>query len=508
MPRRLKGRVRPTRLEPFTVAHFAWWAGQLILDSGDRWVPEDFQLEFVGDVFKGYPECWLVVPEGNGKTTLCAGLALYFCEFSPQPIEIPVAASSREQGQILFRQAEGFIIRSPGLHGRIESAIQKIRGKLKTVIPRFVTLPGYRRIEHYRGSRIQVLSADDKTGDGVIFRLAFIDELHRHKNLDLQRTWVGKIFKRGGQVVVISTAGEPGGEFELARERIRQTADAVERRGCFVRAASAEIVLHEWAVPEVGDVEDLALVEAANPFSRITMATLASKRRSPTMTLEHWRRFTCNLPTRSGRAAVQELEWEAARTEVRIPPGEPIWVGLDLAHKWDTTAAVPFWWRDPDFRLFGPAEILVPPRDGTSMKPQVIQEALLKLRQQNPIHTVVMDPSKGEETADWIENTLGARVIEHTQTNVVQVDDYERFMEGLRTGVLRHSGDPGLTSHVMNAVVRLLPSAGAKFDRSVDSRMSPGQDLRVIDALIAAAMVHSTAVAELGNEYALLESVY
>ena len=57
------------------------------------------------------------------------------------------------------------------------------------------------------------------------FELAFIDELHRHRDLSLQRTWVGKIGKvKGAQVVVISTAGEPGGEFELARERIRQTA--------------------------------------------------------------------------------------------------------------------------------------------------------------------------------------------------------------------------------------------------------------------------------------------
>src|SRR5260370_23737026 len=56
-------------------------------------------------------------------------------------------------------------------------------------------------------------------------------------------------------VVAISTAGEPGGEFEETRERIRQAATEVTRRGCFLRAASPELVLHEWAVPEKGDVE-------------------------------------------------------------------------------------------------------------------------------------------------------------------------------------------------------------------------------------------------------------
>src|SRR5439155_1199670 len=133
---------------------------------------------------------------------------------------------------------------------------------------------------------------------------------------------------------------------------------------------------------------------------------------------------------------------------------------------------------DPSFRLLGPAVVLVPPRDGTSMKPQLIQQAILAIAKNNPIHSVVMDPSKGEEMAEWLEAQLGARVIEHTQTNVVQADDYERFMEGLRTGVLKHSGDTALTAHAMNAVVRLLPAAGAKFERSADMRMAEGQDQR------------------------------
>jgi len=500
----------PRKSQPFTVAHFANWAKNLILDTSPArpWIVEPFQLAFVADVFAGYPECWLVVPEGNGKTTLCAGLALYFCEFSPTSSRIPVAASARDQAEILYLQAEGFVLRSKSLHDEVVSALQKIRGRLKLSIPRFRPLPGHRRIEHYKGSRIQVVAADERTGDGVIFRLAIIDELHRHRDLGLWRTWAGKIGKQGGQIIVISTAGEPAGEFETTRTRIRQKAAQIERKGCFVRATSPGIVMHEWAVPETGDIDDLDTVKGANPFSQITVASLAAKRQAPDYDRAHWQRLTCNLPTRGGNPAIGELEWEAAKTDERIPLGQPIWVGLDLAYKWDTTAAVPFWWRDPGFRLLGPAEVLVPPRDGTSMNPERIHEALLKLAQDNPIHTVVMDPSKGEETAAWIVDKLGARVLEHTQGNIVQVEDYERFMEGLRTGVLHHSGDQALKDHAMNAVVRLLPAAGARFDRKADMRMAEGQNQRVIDALVAAAMVHSTAVAELGNEYELLESVY
>ena len=108
-----------------------------------------------------------------------------------------------------YRQAEGVVLRCKSLHDYVHSALQVIRGKLKLEIPRFVALPGYRRVENYKGSRIQVCAADDRTGDGVIFRLAITDELHRQRTLELYRTWVGKRCNQGWPVVVSPTSGEP-----------------------------------------------------------------------------------------------------------------------------------------------------------------------------------------------------------------------------------------------------------------------------------------------------------
>ena len=113
--------------QPFTLSHFRDWASDLILDTGESWHLEDFQEQFADDVFSGVPECWLIVPEGNGKTTLVAGLALYHTEFKPAA-QVPVAASSREQAEILYRQAEGFVLRSPRLYQEVHSAIQKAMG--------------------------------------------------------------------------------------------------------------------------------------------------------------------------------------------------------------------------------------------------------------------------------------------------------------------------------------------------------------------------------------------
>jgi phage terminase large subunit-like protein len=145
---------------------------------------------------------------------------------------------------------------------------------------------GYRRIKNLEsGGRMQIFAANEDHADGILPTDAFIDELHRHKNLRLYRTWRGKLGKRHGQMATISTAGEPGGEFEETRELIRQAVPVVERSPGFLYCRSDALALHEYAVPQDGDVEDMAVVKAANPFSLITEDSLAAKRATPTMTL-------------------------------------------------------------------------------------------------------------------------------------------------------------------------------------------------------------------------------
>jgi phage terminase large subunit-like protein len=474
-------------LEPFTLAHFTAWAAQLELDNGEPWLLEPFQAAFVEDVFAGNKVCWLVVPEGNGKTTLISGVALYHCEFT-ESAYVPVAASSRDQAEWIYRQAAGFVTRN-----EIEDT-NMARSDRNIPPHRFRCLEGYRRIRHdATHSRIQIFAADDRGGDGIIPTLAILDELHRHRDLALYRTWLGKLRKRNAQLLVISTAGEVGSEFEDERTRMRQTGVDISGEGCFTRVARAGAVLHEWAVPEDGDVENLELVKAANPFSGVSLEYLAEKRDLPGMTTAHWSRFTCNLASRAENAAIQEREWWAAKVEEEIPAGEPIWLGLDVAWKWDTTAAVPLWWRDSEYRLLGPARVLVPPRDGSSLHPDAVEQTLTEIHARNPLHTVVMDTSRAEQLATWISDTFDATVIDRQQTNTLAVEDYDRFMEALREGWLRHTGDPELSRHVLNAVARVLPAGGARFDRSSGTRTGPQQQARVIDALTAAAMAHSLA---------------
>jgi phage terminase large subunit-like protein len=474
-------------VDAFTAEHFARYVGGLVFDDGESREPQEWQLEVVADVFKGFPETWLIVPEGNGKSTLLAQLALYGADFSDSPW-IPVGASSAKQARIIYDQAAGFVERTEWLGDR------------------FKCFGGYKLIRSIAngGIGIEVFAAEAKTGDGVIpFPFAIVDELHRHDDLRLYSLWKGKLRKRGGQILTISTAGEPETPFENTRDEIRRRATKRERVGGHLRAEGPGLVLHEWMVASDDACSDMAAVKAANPLWSITEETLREDFASPTMDLGDWKRLKCNRPTRAVTSAITDKEWDDAQVAEEIPAGADVDIGLDVAFKWDTTALVPLF-QGPKYRLLGPATVLVPPRDGSSMHPDVIKDAAMELVSQFQVRTFVMDMERAADIAAWIEDEIGVTVIDRGQSNKHAVADYNAFMDGLRNGTLKHTGCPMLRAHVLHAIARKLPGGDYRFDRPSTVRQNVrAQDRRVIDALSAAGFV-----VEHSNRAPIKKSVY
>jgi phage terminase large subunit-like protein len=448
------GRARTkTPAQPFTLAHFRAWASDLILDTGENWRLEGFQEAFVEDLFVGFPEAWLIVPEGNTKTTTLAGVALYHAEHRPFAA-VPVAAASREQAEILYRQAEGFVLRSERLHRPVHSAIQAAKGKRKLDVPRFTCLEGYRRINHHGGGRIQIFAADDRTGDGIIPTFGIIDEPHRLRDLSLYRTWAGKIAKRGGQLATISTSGEPGSDFEETRGRIRDGATDVQHAGSFSRYATPRVVLHEWAVPESGDVEDMAAVKAANPFSGITVDMLAEKFASPTMTRHHWLRFVCNRPTRDSDVWLGEdgeTLWRDTEDPYELVAGARTWLGVDIALRRDTSAVVTMQQR-PDGRYHAVLRVWVPTED----RPIDVTDVMHHIRQAAgtyDVEAVSFDPRFFDVPAKMLADE-GLPMTEVPQSVERMTAAYGSLYEGIQRGQITHEADEVFASHVLNAVPR------------------------------------------------------
>lgn len=503
--------ARPTRaLRPFTVPHFKLYASRLVFDDGLRRPPEDFQLDFAREVFRGIElggsagvsaagrkqlariaEAWLILPEGNGKTTFVGELGLYGADWAPRPW-IPVGASSRDQAKTLYTQAKGFVDDTPGMSHR------------------FRCFDGYRAIRPYRNGRprpgrgIEITPWDPDSNDGVIpFPFFICDELHRHPDMSLWRLWKGKARKRRAVGIGISTAGYPGDEFEQARDRVRDSAIESRRAhgGTIYRGRANVMVEFRLADPEKAlDPREVAKV---NPLPTVTPETLAEEIESPTFDIGDWKRLKCNIAARSILAAISDEEWAAAadRDLREIPVGVRIDCGLDLGWKHDTTSLTPQWRTDRTVRIgsvdvpvhvWDEAEILIPPRDGSSMHPDKIKDALARRHDRNPIDTLVMDMTDGEDIAAWAADELGCTIVDRPQSNELAVKDYKNVMRGLRTGALRRVRTcPGLTSHAMNAIGWRLPRGDMKFERPNQSRAKGKQDQRVIDALVAGGFVYT-----------------
>jgi phage terminase large subunit-like protein len=472
--------------------HFLKWANSLVLDSGDNWELEPFQRDIVADILAGYKETWLVVPEGNGKTTLLAGIALYHAAHTPTAF-VPIGASSREQAEVLYRQAEGFILRT--------DHIRATGNRAKTG---FWPQEGHRRIKcHDTGGRIQVYAADDRTADGVIPTLAMLDELHRHRNLRLYRTWTGKLDKRNGQIVTISTAGEPESEFEETRRQIIQNAEERQNGGPRIRAVGDGIVLHDWAVRNRTHHDDMQVVAAANPLSTITPETLERKFKSPTMTIPHWLRFVCDIAARASGQAITPEEWDAIYLEGFSPAPDTYRLGfIDLGWKIDTTAVGILVWESHDMRYVCDVKVIEPPVDEAD-----IVAALVDLQNRHGPKAWVYDPNAGgAQMAQMLDKGEHPRqgearfdFVEHSQDNAPMAQAAQRLDEAIRSKWLCHDGNPDLRKHVLNAVRKQLGGEKWKYDRPPEAKGEARKKFP-IDALTGLLMAHNVAMDEMGGQ--------
>jgi phage terminase large subunit-like protein len=449
----------------------------MVLDNGANWLLEDFQAWVAEDVFAGIPEVWAVIPEGNAKTTLLAGVNLYFADFK-QTARCLVAAASREQAGILFDQAAGLVHRSPGFDKR------------------FRVFEGYRRIvANATGGRVQVMAADDRTGDGAIFDLGTLDELHRQRDMRLYRTWRGKLDKRGGQLLGISTGGSPESEFEAARTQMHAQADTRAVDGAYHRSASPDAVIHDWHLERTDDLADLDLVKDTNPLKAITTDVLARKHRSATMTPAHWARFVCNLSVAEEGSWITPEAWDACAGTPLLEQDADAVVGVDIGQKKDSTAVMAVV-MGADGKVHVRQRIMVP-EEGRPIAITAARAALAELDDELRIIEVPYDPFKFAESAELLEER-GLLMVEFPQTDTRMAPASEALYELIMDGRLVHDGDPELRSQILAAV----PS---ETERGV--RISKRKSKRRIDAAVALAMAVDRLLKNQASDEALFEVV-
>jgi phage terminase large subunit-like protein len=503
------------RLTVGTLEHFEEFCRRfIVLDNGKPFELEPFQKLILRGFFGGVTEVLVLLPKKNGKTTLLAALALYHLIYTPNA-QCYIAASVKDQARIMYEQACGFVERK-------DDATGKLMPQALALQQRVQLRKGYREIRSRRDSGfIRVVSGDKDTVDGVIVTLALVDELHRHKDGgQLYGVLADGIGPRNGQVLVISTAGET---MKSTLGRIRTKAHklpGLKREGKYTFACSpnGKFELHEWALDEKDSREDLRVVKQANPLSTNTIEKLRQRKESPTMTPSRWARFGCGVWIQDEDAAIGALDWARDQSKRKLSKKAAIYIGLDVGRRWDTTAIVPgepfdrenlptspdrpgdHWWRFRRVRFAKPT-IIVPPRDGTALSNKRIIKAVLDACKGHEVLGIIFDPNAaGYEVAEALEEH-GFTVIEHSQDPAPMAEASMGFATAVGEGTIEHPGDPEFTAHVLAAKAKT--TSGEKWRlHAPDTRrgqrkqgVQEGDDIPVIDAAIAAAMLHHVATA-------------
>jgi phage terminase large subunit-like protein len=401
-------------------------------------VLERFQRRMLTDYFAGARETLVLLSKKNGKTTLFAALALYHLIVTPDA-ECVIGATSRDQATILFDQASGFVRRSEGLRARV------------------VVKSGYREIRSRRDSgRIRVLAADVDTADGVIPTLALVDELGRHKSAGLYGVFRDGLGPRGGQMVAISVAGDhESSPLGLMRAAARQL-PTQKRRGKYLYARSEDgaFVLHEWALDQDDDLDDVRVVKRANPASWQTLELLQQRHDSPSMLSWQWARFACGIWTGAESYWLGADDWRACQAdeETKLEDGDVIALGFDGARTGDATALVACRLSDG---LLSTLAVWEPRSSEWEVDALDVDATIAETMERFRVVRGYFDPPLWQSEIDGWAREYGDASVMRFNTNRTRMQAAtERFRTDLVAGRLLHDGGETLTRHVLNAQVR------------------------------------------------------
>lgn len=288
-----------------------------------------------GAVARRFREAAVMIPKKNGKSTLCAGLALYLLEADGEPSsEVYGAAADRDQAGIIYREAAAMVGASPQLDERLT----RVESRKRIAAP----------ITH---SWYQALSADAFRAEGINAHAVIFDELHAQPDRRLYDAlkYAGAA-RRQPLNIYISTAGEDKehsicGEVWSYAEGVRDGRIHDTRLLPYIRAAD---LADDWQSP--------ATWAKANPSLGITIQTedmaaqVAEAEAKPALRAS-FRRYRLNQWAEGGEDPWLDLHaWDATADPTLAPEaleGRLCLLGLDHSDTLDLTALVAWFPDDP-----------------------------------------------------------------------------------------------------------------------------------------------------------------
>jgi phage terminase large subunit-like protein len=337
----------------FFEAFYVW-------DDGSPWRLDPWQKDYLRELFRRdrlkrriYQEALLGTCRGQGKTPLASGLGCEELATAPHRMNGYQIAGSKLQASLGTEYATNWIDDSKELQ-------LALRARANSVVRRdgrgaYTVLSSDGRLSHGRHGRILAI-ADElwlyRTDAEVQGYVALESTLHKHPESFLQgistagydkRSLLGRKYKRGLNCPKVETRRE--GFLTIGRDE------------------EAGFLMWWYGMPEGYELDlenDAAVLRAlklANPGSWTDYrAQLRSLKRAMNGDVEddddiqdiyEWLRLCLNFWTAVKGTWLRPGTWrQLADKTVAIPRGADVYVGVDAAHSYDTTA-VSWSWVDP-----------------------------------------------------------------------------------------------------------------------------------------------------------------
>jgi phage terminase large subunit-like protein len=461
----IKGRMagKPFRLE-------AWQRDEIVRPL--------FGWKRKADGTRRYRTAYIEVPRKNGKSTLCAGIALYllFCD-GEQGAEVYSVAGTREQALAVFDPAVAMIQ---------ETDLRKsclVRKSQKRVI--------------YKNSFYKALAAEADPAHGLNPHGIIFDELHVQPNRDLwDALQSGKGARTQPLTVAITTAGYDRSsicweQHEYAR-RINDPNDPLED-DAFLGVIYGADPEEDWA--------DVETWKKANPNYGVSIMPeflreeLAKAKDSPAYE-NTFRRLYLNQWTEQDVRWMPMEHWDACNEEPDELAGRECFAGLDISSTRDLTSLVlvfpdddggfdvlPFFWaprdaatkRDKQDRqsYLGWAGTHITLTPGSAVDQSIIREKMWECSKRYDLRAVGFDPWNMDECYQQLlrEGWPEEKLMKYPQNFATYNEPMKRTLELARERKLRHGGNPVLRWNASNVVAmedsngNLKPNKGKSGDK-------------------------------------------
>lgn len=458
------------------------------------------------DHTRRYRQAYIEVAKKNGKSTWIAGLQLYLWLGEGEPgAEVYCAAVDKNQAAIVFNEIANMVRQSPELKEQFRIEIVDSRKLMRIVDESGRVL-----------SRLETLSADVPSKEGLNIHAVSVDELHAHKSRALWSTiQYGGAARMQPMLMMITTAGVYDErsigwqKHELAR---RVLANQIED-WTFLAAIFAADDKDDWTKESTW--------KKANPSYGVTIdpKTFSQECKAAQMSPDDendFKRYRLNLWTRQVVRAIDMPTWDAGcghsapltREQLR---GRVCDVGLDLASVNDLTAAVyvfPECEQDPDavdvfVRCWVPAFQLANPKNpNRALYQQWAEAGWLTVIPGKVVRYDVVLADLLDDASVFAVRDINIDYLFQGQHLATQLHD-EGFTEGERLFAMRQgflSFGPaykefkrrflsGKFHHAMHPILRFCAEvAQVTSDPAGNEKIVKGADANKVDPLVAAVM--------------------